>query len=180
MWHSISPFAEYDEQIQMQVLPGISGEYISALRNLSSLTLRVIIIEHIREDGFHTCFSAFRETLTYLSLGGFTAVPFSASMALVDYFPNVTTLQLEPEFMPRLDEERVLSFSRPPRGKLIIYEVTFDSSGFFNRFARSNLEYEELVIVSRFFVGTKFAKSVLQISTSAVKFLRLARGLRSE
>ena len=62
MWHSISPFTEYGKQIQMQVLPGISGEYLSALRNLSSLTLRVIIIEHIREDGFHTCFSAFRET----------------------------------------------------------------------------------------------------------------------
>ena len=29
MWHSISPFAEYDKQILIQVLPGISGEYLS-------------------------------------------------------------------------------------------------------------------------------------------------------
>ena len=181
MGHSINPFAEDDEQIQMQVLPGHSGEYLSALHNLSSLTLRLVIVERIREDGLHTYFSAFRETLTHLSLPGFPAAPFSAFVALVGYFPNVTTLQLEPAFTPRLDEGSVPSFSRPPRGKLIVYRVRVDNLEFYNRFASLDLEYEELIVASRYiFMGKTFVESVLRISPSTIKFLKLARGLRRE
>ena len=71
---------------RMQNLPLHSGEYLSALRNLRSLTLSKIRIEHIGEEEFHTCFSAFRETLTFLSLENFVA-SFSAFITLVDYFP---------------------------------------------------------------------------------------------
>ena len=181
MWHSVNPFTRDDEQFRMQILPGFSGEYLSALHNLRRLMLRLIIVEHIREEGFRTCFSAFRETLTYLSLGGFTTAPFSAFVALVDYFLNVTTLQLEPAFASILEEGSVPAFSRPPRGRLIVYEVQVDNLGFFNRFASLDLEYEELIIASHFpFMGTKFAESVLQISTSTVKFLKLVRGFRRE
>ena len=52
---------------RMQDLAQDSGEYFSVLRNLRSLTLVNVCVEHIGEDGFRACFSAFRDTLTYLS-----------------------------------------------------------------------------------------------------------------
>ena len=181
MWHSIYACTGGNEKFRMQVLPGRSGEYLSALHNLSSLTLRLITVEHIRKEGFRTCFSAFRETLTCLSLDTFDTASFSAFVTLVDYFPNITTLELEPAVAPRLDERPVPSFSRPPRGKLFVYQVQPGRLEFFNRFARLDLEYEELIIASRFyFMGKMFAESVLQISPSTIKFLKLARGLRRE
>ena len=77
---------------QMRSLAAYSGKYFPAPCNLHSPTLFTIRIEHISEE-FHICFSAFRETLTYLSLDTFTT-SFNAFVALVDYYPNITTLQL--------------------------------------------------------------------------------------
>ena len=177
--HSHDPSLRIKQPIRMRHLPGRSGEYLSSLHNLCSLTLRSIIIEHISEEGFHTCFSAFRETLTYLSLDAFTAAPFSALVTLVDYFPNITTLELEP-FKLRPDEGPAPSLSRPFRGKLHVHECPANCLGFFNLFARLDLEYEELAISSNFVMGSMFLESVLEISTSTIKFLKLAGGLGRE
>ena len=50
-------------------LPKESGEYLSALHNLHSLTLHNITIEYISgRKAFNKCFSAFHNTLTELSL----------------------------------------------------------------------------------------------------------------
>ena len=103
---------------RMRDLPQDSGKYLSALCNLRSLTLSNTVIEHIGED-LRTCFSAFRETLTYLSLTN-SATSFSAFMTLVDYFPNIETLELR-LFVLRPDEEPVPSLSRPFGGKLHIH-----------------------------------------------------------
>ena len=156
-----------------------SGEYFLALRNLQSLTLSSIKIEYIGDDQFPTRFSSFRETLTYLSFSTLIA-SFGALVALVNYFPNVATLELH-RFILEPDEGPISSSSRPLRGrKLHIHEVLSNHSESFNRFSESNLEYEELVIDSHFPLGTKFLDRALQISTGTVKFLRLAAYLRRE
>ena len=62
-----------------------SGEYLLVMPNLRSLALHNTRVEYASEDEFRTCFSAFREILTYLSLETF-ATSFSAFVTVVDYF----------------------------------------------------------------------------------------------
>jgi len=158
----------------MRHLARDSGECFSALCNIHSLTFYVIRVEHISEDQFRTCFSAFRETLTHLSLETVTT-SIGAFITLVDYFPSITDLQLR-SFVLDPDEGPVPSTSRPFRGKLRVSCVHDDPLEFFDRFAKLDMEYEELVIAS-FAVFTykqrQFLESALQISASTVKFLRL-------
>ena len=156
---------------RMQNLPLHSGEYLLALRNLHSLTLSKIRIEHIGEEEFHTCFSAFRETLTFLSLKNFVA-SFSAFITLVDYFPNIRTLQLR-EFRPEPNDGPVPSLSRPLQGKVHVCSHDSDSFEWLDWFAGLDLEYEELVVTSFSFTGTRFVESALQISARTVNYLRL-------
>ena len=61
------PYSRY----RMRDLAQHSGEYLSALRDLRGLTLFNVGVEHISEEHFCACFSAFRETLTHLSLDTF-------------------------------------------------------------------------------------------------------------
>ena len=164
---------------RMRDLAQDSGEYLSALRNLRGLDLFNIRIEHIGEEGHHACFSAFRDTLTYLSLNTFTT-SFSTFVTLVGYFPNLTTLELlslalEP------DEGPVPLLSRPLRGRVHIYARGFhpDHSEFLSRFSTLDLEYEELSI-DFYPMATEFLESRLQISASTVEFLRLVTKLHSE
>ena len=164
---------------RMRHLPRDSGKYLPALRNLHTLALCDTRVESISEAKFRTCFSAFRETLTYLSLDNFTT-SFGAFVTLVDYFPNITTLRLHLLAL-KPDKGPVPSLSRPLRGKLHIREVHADCLEFLDRFAELDQEYEELVInTPLLFVETKFMVSALQISTSTVKFLRLAAELQCE
>ena len=167
---------------EIRILARFCGEYLSALQNLDNLWLYTTTIEHIGENEFHTCFSAFRETLTNLSLYGF-ATSFSAFVTLIDYFPNITTLQLH-SFDLKPDKRPVPSLSRPLRGKL---ELSFDyrkanSHEFVNRFAELELEYEELVIVSPSSIRreTEILQSALRVSTSTVKFLKVTAELERE
>ena len=122
LWHTRHGSRNFGrDNYPMRYLTQDSGEYLSALRNLHSLTLLKITVEHISEGGFRTRFSAFRETLTYLSLDTFIT-SFNAFAALVDYFPNIKTLRLQ-AFQLEPDEGPVLSLSRPLRGELRIYEA---------------------------------------------------------
>ena len=165
----------------MRDLPQDSGEYLSALHKIHSLTLYRIRVEHVSEEGFHTCFSAFRETLAYLSLETFIT-SFSAFVALVDYFPNIRTLQLR-LFELEPDEGPVPTLSRSLRGKVHVEYAQDNSSEFYNRFAKLDQEYEELVINARTLSApakAKFLGSTLQISTTTVKFLRLTDEFRCE
>ena len=165
----------------MRALVRDSGEYFSALRNIHSLTLLNIRVEYISEDQFRTCFLAFRETLTHLSLETITT-SIGAFVALVSYFPNITTLQLR-SFVLEPDEGPAQSSYRPFRGKLHICCLQDDRLEFFDQFAKLDLEYEELVIASfALFTDekTKFLVSALQISTSTVKFLRLVNEIECE
>ena len=164
---------------RMRDLEKYSGEYFSALRNIRNLTLYNVKVEHISEGGFHTCFSAFRETLTYLSFDTF-ATSFSAFVTLVDYFPNITTLQLR-SFVLKPDEGPVPPLSRPLRGKLHIHRVQSNYLEFLDRFTKLDLEYEELIIDSPYvFMDPKFVERALRISPSTVKFLRLTAVLHCE
>ena len=156
---------------RMGDLPQDCGEYFSALRNLHRLTLLNTTAEHISEEGFHTCFSAFRETLTYLSLNTFTA-SFSAFVTLIGYFPNVTSLELD-SFVLEPDEGPVPSLSWPLWGKLLILYVQADFLEFLDRFVKLDLRYEELLIDCSYTVEERPLERVLQISPSTVKFLRL-------
>ena len=167
----------FGTKYRMRDLPQDSGEYSSALSNIRSLMSTNIKVEHVGEEGFHTCFSAFRETLTFLFLE-FFSTSFSAFVALVDYFPNITTLRLR-SFDLEPDEEPVPTLSRPFRGKLYIQTTKPDpfELKFFGRLAKLNPEYEELAIDAGSLSPdrrTRFVKSVLQISTSSVKYLKLA------
>ena len=154
----------------MRNLPKDSGEYLSTLHNIRSLTLFEIKIEPISEAGFRACFSAFRETLTNLTLMYFVT-SFSTFVTLVDYFPNITTLQLT---MPRVDpdEEPVPPLSRPLRGKIFIQDIHPCCMGFFSRLAKLDLEYEELALGDS--TETKVLETVLQLGVNTVKYLKLS------
>ena len=174
MWHS--GVGCKGIEYRMQDLTWDSREYFPALRNLRSLTFFKVRIEHIGEEEFCRCFSAFRETLTHLSLYSF-ATSFSAFTALVDHFPNVTTLRLD-SFKLEPESGPVPPLSRPLRGKLHVYDVSPDCLEFLNRFVELDLEYEELVLDSSCTsMETEFVQSALQISASTVKFLRLTAEL---
>jgi hypothetical protein len=163
----------------MRNLQEHSGEYFSALRNIHSLTLFNPRVQHISEENFRVCFSAFRGTLTHLSLERF-ATSFSAFVTLVDYFPNITALHLC-SFALGPDEGPVPPLSRPLRGKIHVRHVRTHCLEFFNRLAKLDLEYEELVIDSlRVMGGSAFLESTLQLSTNTVKYLRLTAELRRE
>ena len=155
-----------------------SGEYLSALHKLHSLELLKIHIEHINKAEFRTCFSAFRETLTTLSLDTI-ATSFGAFVTLVDYFPNVTSLQLRSVDLEP-DEGPVPPLSRPLRGKVHLHHIRPHRLDFFRVFAELELEYEELVIDSSSPMRTIFLEIALQISTSTVKYLRLIADYRRE
>ena len=158
-----------------------SGEYLSALLNLHSLTLHNIRVERIGKEGLHTCFSAFRESLTSLSLVSPT-MSVSAFVALVDFFPNMVTLQLH-AFVPEADEGPVPSLSRPLRGKVYLRHIAGRSClELLNRFSKLDLEYEELVIdfALSSFTRAAFLESALRVSSSTVKFLRLTADIDYE
>jgi len=160
----------------MRNFPKDSGEYLSALCNIRSLELANIRIENIGEEGFHTCFSAFRETLTDLTLMVFVT-SFSAFVTLVDYFPNITTLRLS---MLTMDPEEgpVPSLSRPLRGKISLCYIHPGCVEFFDRLAGLDPEYEELVLDTCLSMDTKLLESILQLGASAVKYLRLTTQLQ--
>ena len=163
-------------EYQMRDLAQDSGGYFSGLHNLHSLTFYNIRVEDISEGEFRTCFSGFRETLKYLSLGIFTT-SFSALVTLIGYFPKITTLRLSP-FVLRPDEGPVPSFPQPLRGKLHVHEVEANCLEFFRRFAKLDLGYDELVIGSSSPIArTKFVENALQISPRTVELLRLATEL---
>ena len=153
-----------------------AGGYLSGLRNLRTLTLSYITVEHIGEGEFHKCFSGFRETLTHLSFDPFTT-SFNAFVTLVGYFPNITTLHLH-SFILKPDEGPVPPLSRPLRGKLHVYEVPAASMEFFSRFAKLDLEYEELAInIHPTLTVAAFVGCALRITPSTVKFLRFSAEL---
>ena len=168
-----------DSSYKMRHLPAEFGKYLPALHNLHSLTLSDIRVEHIGEEGFRTCFSAFRGSLTYLYLDAFVT-SFSAFVALVDYFPNITTLELD-SFVLRPDKGPVPPQSRPFRGKIHLHAQAHFLE-FFDRFAKLDLEYEELVIDTPLFIfkETEFVESALRVGASTVKFLRLTAELECE
>ena len=167
----------FGTKYRMRDLLQDSREYSSALCNIHTLMLVNIRVEHIGEEGFRTCFSAFRETLTLLFLE-FFSTSFSAFVTLVDYFPNLTTLRLR-SFDLEPDEKPVPTLSRPLRGKLHVQTTKPDplELKFFGRLAKLDPEYEELVIDAGSLSPnrrTKFVESILQISTGSVKYLKLA------
>ena len=164
LWHCRDA---YTTIYQMQDLPQDSGKYLSALHNVHTLTLWNTKVEYVSEGGFSTYFSAFRETLTDLSLEIFTT-SFSTFVTLVDFFPNITALQLH-SLTLEPDEGPVPTLSRPLRGKAHLRDIPPE---FFNRFAKLDLEYEELVINSSRTEVSRL-EGAFQISANTVKFLRL-------
>ena len=146
-------------------------EYFPALRNLRSLSFGHIGTAHAKEAEFHACFSAFRETLTSLILGTVTT-SFGAFVTLVNYFPNITTLQLDSVVL-ELDEGPTPSLSRPLRGEIHFCYAQEDLLEFLDRFAKLDLEYERLVVASHSNTETRSLESALRISTKTVKFLKL-------
>ena len=167
---------DIETKYQMRRLAQDSGKYLSSLHNIYDLTLHNTRVEHISEDAFCACFSAFRGALTSLFLDT-CVTSFSAFVTLVDYFPNITTLKLS-LFALEPDEGPIPPLSRPLRGKVHVRRAHANRLEFFNRFSKLHLEYEELIIDSPFvFVETEFLESALQISASTVKFLRVTAEL---
>jgi len=146
-------------------------ESFPLLRDTHNLTLSNIRVEHTSRSQFRTLFSAFRETLTHLSLESIAA-SFSAFVTLVDYFPNITTLQVR-SFVLEPDEGPVSPLSRPLRGKVLVRGFRGDHLEFLDRFTQLDLEYGELVIGPFACRSPKFLESALQISPGTVKSLRL-------
>lgn len=168
-----------DDSYPMRNLKKDSGEYLSALCNLRHLTFPYITVELIGDEAFHTCFSAFRETLTELSLNTILT-SFDAFVTLVDYFPNLATLRLG-WLTPKPDEGPVPPLSRPFRGTICIcHPAGFDLLRFIDRLAELDVEYDGLFIESPFVAREKPLKSILQLSSGTVKYLRLTVPLPGE
>ena len=177
LWHDYG--LDVTTKYRMRDLAQHSGRYLPALRNLRRLRFSNIVIEHINEESFRVCFSAFRETLTCLFLDIFTT-SFSAFVTLVDYFPNLTTLRLH-RFQLEPEEGPAPSLSRPFRGKLHVHAQA-GSLELLNRLAKLNPQYEELEIDHSFAVTlhTPFLEAALQINPGTVKILRLTTDLFGE
>jgi len=157
-------------------LPKEPGEYIFALRNIHSLQLVNIRIDPLSKE-LQTCLSAFRETLTSLTLLFFVA-SFSAFVSLIDYFPNITALQLG-MFALNPDEGPLPSLSRPLQGKIHIRPPHPGCLGFIDRLAKLDQECEELVIgATNANLETEFFVRALQFSTA--KYLRLLGSFERE
>jgi len=154
----------------MRDLAQVPGGCVPLLRNTHILTLSNIRVEHIGANQFRVCFSAFRETLTCLSLRRIAA-SFGTFVALVDYFPNITTLRVH-SFVPEPEEGPVPTLSRPYRGKVLVRGFRGDRLEFFDRFTKLDLECEELEI-GPCAHSLRFLESALQISPATVKFLGL-------
>ena len=116
---------------EIQDLPKDSGNYHLALRNLRSLTLCNTRFKRI-DEGLRTCFSAFRETLTYLSFDT-VVVSFSAFVTLADYFPNIRTLLLH-SIVHEDHGEPIPPLSRPLRGKVHVHHSRIPCLGIFKSF----------------------------------------------
>ena len=126
---------------------------------------------------FRTCFSAFRETLAELAIR-FFSTSFSAFVALVNYFPNITTLRLG-SFSLRHDEEPAPLLSRPLRGKIYIHYTHQDQRwDFVDRLAKLEMEYDRLVIESRFILRPEVLEGNLRLSPSTVRYLKLASSVQ--
>jgi len=158
-----------------------SGECFSAIHNVRSLELANIRIEHLSKEGLHGCFSAFRETLTSLTLRAFVT-SFAAFVSMIDYFPNITALQLG-LFELEPDEGPIPQLSQPLRGRISIY-LPLPSSCyliFIDRLAKLDQEYEELVIdPTSIPLRTELFNRILQFSTGTIKCLRLLGKLKRE
>ena len=154
-------------QYQMQDLSQDHGEYLPGLCNVRRL---VLYRARIHEAQFHPCFSAFRGTLTSLSIDAFTS--FGAFVALVDYFPNLRKLEL---YSHRLqpNDGPVPSLSRPLRGELHLHPSMTTHLEFLSQFSKLDLEYEALVIDSSLFGEPSLLETALQISPNTVKFLKM-------
>jgi len=153
-------------------------EYFPVLRNTRNLTLSCIQVERADANQLRTYLSAFRECLTHLSLERIT-VSFSTFVTLVDYFPNITNLNLcAPGLGP--DEGSVPPLSQPLRGKALVRASLHNSLKFFDRFAKLDLEYEELVVGPMGYVNPTFLENAFQMSTSTVKCLRLMSEIECE
>ena len=159
----------------MQNIRQDSEEYLSALHNLHSLSFYNIATKPIDEGGFRACFSGFRETLTKFSLER-VASSFSMFVTLVGYFPNINNLRLG-SFKLTPDEWLVPSLSRPLRGRLCIHDIGSDGRKFIDRLAGLDLEYSGLVIEAGDTVRVQVIRSMLQLSASTIRYLRLDAAL---
>ena len=154
------------------------GEFLSALRNIRRLVLLGINIEHVGNEELHTYFSTFRETLTTLSLQSSTT-SFSTFVALLGYFPNITSLRVG-QLALKPDEGPVPTLSKPFRGKIWVFRSSLSCCELFDRLAKLDLEYDELVIETSNGATTRVLESVLRVSADTVKYLRLIAPLEGE
>jgi len=166
-------------QCRMQDLSQDHGEYLPAVCNVRGLSLYRARAEYINQAQFHACFSAFRGTITFLSIE-WIVMSFDAFVALVDYFPDLRTLVLR-NFELEPDKGPVPSLSRPLRGTLCVHSSLSSPSKLLSRFAKLDLEYEVLLIdSSNHFRDPVFLGAALQISPNTVKILKMTDKLQSE
>ena len=78
------------------------------------------------------------------------------------------------------DEGPVLPLSRPLRGKIHLVNTNRNCVELFNRLAKLDLKYEELVFESCLGVEARLLESVLQLGTNTVKYLRLTTQFECE
>ena len=104
-------------------------------------------------------------TLTYFSLVVFNA-SLSTFETLVDYLPNIRILKLR-SFVLEPDEKPVVVFTALE--KLYVDYIHPDRLEFFNKFAKLELEYEELKVGSLSSEAV-FLESALQIRANTVKY----------
>ena len=155
-----------------------TGHWMRHLHNVHSLSLFGIRIGRASVEEFRNCFSVFRETLTNLTLEHFVT-SFSAFVTLVDYFPNLTGLRLG-LFEVKPGEGLVPPLSRPLRGRIYLRCADNRCAEFFDRLAKLDPQYEELILESGHRVEWELVESLLQLCASTVKYLRLITKIQRE
>lgn len=115
-------------------------------------------------------YAGFQHSLSYLSLRSFR-VAASVVVALVDYFPNLTHLNLS-GLSPKVDDQRLLPFSRPLQ-QLTIAEFTFDGLPLLDQLMGLHPRCDKITIELMWISCPSFAQRVINGVKANVKRLDL-------
>ena len=143
--------------------------FLHQLRHLSLSSAHLLSDIPQRVD----LFSAFRHTLSQLSLGR-CEVATSALGALIDYFPNLNRLNLS-RITRGLDDEPVSPVSRPLVERLYTSGL-YGTMGFLDQLSGLGLVFEEIVLDER--ASAHLVERVADAVGMSVKHLRLLQPLR--
>ena len=145
--------------------------YLLSFRQLRTLTLSSMRIEPTFSQQVNI-FSAFQHTLSSLSIWAIS-LPWSAFIALIDYFPNLRNLEIC-NLHYHKDDRQSTTLSRPLLGGLSIIHFTTEAlAAFSDQLPRMQVAYDELTIFDNRFLPSATEYYQLIINSCGKSLLHL-------